>query len=256
MRWLTQALPPLRGFIPLALLLVVWQFAQGPSPNFPQPSTWWTAVAGLAAKGVLWPALQATLWTFVAGLSISCVFGFGLGILIGTSIAVRQWTSMLLEYFRALPPPVIVPIAVLIGGYTPSMKIAVIAITASWPILLNTISGVASIHGQLFDVGRSLRMPRLRIIWTIAVPATIPDFLLGVRVALSLAIVTTLLVEMFTGLPGIGVLMMLGQRSYNSAEVFGLLAIIGVLAFLLSLIFAAAEGAVIQRWPPRQGAQR
>jgi sulfonate transport system permease protein len=136
------------------------------------------------------------------------------------------------------------------------MKIAVIAITASWPILLNTISGVSRIHTLLFDVGRSLRMSRLQMLWKIAIPATIPDFLLGARVALSLAIVTTLLVEMFTGLPGIGYLMMLGQRSYDSAEVFGLLAIIGILAFLLSLIFAAVEGIVMRRWPPRHGAAR
>jgi ABC-type nitrate/sulfonate/bicarbonate transport system permease component len=88
------------------------------------------------------------------------------------------------------------------------------------------------------------------------IPATIPDFLLGVRVAISIAIITTLLVEMFTGLPGIGVLMMLGQRAYDSAQVFGLLAIVGVLAFLLGLIFAILEGVVLRRWPPRHGALR
>ncbi len=256
MRRLMQALPPARGLIPLAILLLGWQVLQGPSPNFPRPSMWWTAVLNLSAKGALWPAVTATLWTFIAGLSLSCIFGFGLGILIGTNVAIRQWSSMLLEYFRALPPPVTIPIAVLIAGYSPSMKIAVIAITASWPILRNTLTGVASIHNLLFDVGRSLRMSRIEMLWKIAIPAIIPDFLLGVRVALSLAIVTTLLVEMFTGLPGIGYLMMLGQRSYDSAEVFGLLAIIGIIAFLLSLIFSMFEGAVMRRWPPRHGHDR
>ncbi len=256
MRRMLQTLPPARGLIPLVILLLAWQAFQGPSPNFPRPSTWWVSVIHLSATGSLWPAIQSTLWTFVAGFAISCVVGFGLGILIGTNVAAREWSGMLLEYFRALPPPVTIPIAVLIAGYSPSMKIAVIAITASWPVLLNTITGVASIHNLLFDVGRSLRMSRPKMLWTIVIPATIPDFLLGVRVALSLAIVTTLLVEMFTGLPGIGYLMMLGQRSYDSAEVFGLLAIIGVMAFMLSLIFVAVEGAVLRRWPPRHGAAR
>lgn len=256
MRRLAQNLPSARGLFPLALLLVLWEILQGPSATFPRPSIWWMAVVNLAATGALWPGVQATLWTFVSGLFIGCILGFGLGILIGTNTAVRQWSSMLLEYLRALPPPVIIPIAVLIAGYSPSMKIAVIAITASWPILLNTITGVANIRSLLFDVARSLRMSRIEMLRKIVVPATIPDFLLGVRVALSIAIVTTLLVEMFTGLPGIGVLMILGQRSYDSAQVFGLLAIIGVMAFLLSLIFATIEGVVLRRWPPRHGAVR
>jgi len=254
MQWLRQVLPPARGLIPLVLFLVAWQLLQGPSPDFPRPSTWWTAVSHLATRHSLWPAVWATLYTFTVGLAISSLLGFGLGILIGTNVAMRQWSSMLLEYFRALPPPVIIPIAVLIAGYSPSMKIAVIAITASWPILLNTISGVASIHNLQFDVARSLRMSKFEMLWKIAIPATIPDFLLGVRVALSLAIITTLLVEMFTGLPGVGFLIMLGQRSYDSREVFGLLAIIGIMAFLLTLIFAIVEGLVLRRWPPRHDA--
>jgi ABC-type nitrate/sulfonate/bicarbonate transport system permease component len=249
-----QLIPPLRGLLPLAVLLLAWELAQGPSPNFPRPSLWWTAVSGLSANGALGPAVEATLWTFVAGLFVGCLLGFCLGLLIGTNMIVREWSSMLLEYLRALPPPVTIPIAVLIAGYSPSMKIAVIAITASWPVLLNTVSGVAGIRSVLFDVARALRMSRLRMLWTVVVPATIPDFLLGARVALSLAIVTTLLVEMFTGLPGIGVLMVRAQRSYDSAQVFGLLAIVGVLAFLLSLVFAVVEGAVLRRWPPRRGA--
>jgi ABC-type nitrate/sulfonate/bicarbonate transport system permease component len=254
-RQFANFIPPARGLLPLVALLVLWEVAQrGLSPNFPRPSLWWTALVNLAANGMLRPAVEATLWTFVAGLSAGCIAGFGLGLIIGTSVVVREWSGMLLEFLRALPPPVTIPIAVLIAGYTPSMKITVIAITASWPVLLNTVAGVANIRSLLFDVARSLRFSRAESLWTIVIPATIPDFLLGVRVAISIAIITTLLVEMFTGLPGIGVLMMLGQRSYDSAQVFGLLAIVGALAYLLGLIFAILEGVVLRRWPPRHGA--
>jgi ABC-type nitrate/sulfonate/bicarbonate transport system permease component len=257
MRRLTAFMPSPWGFAPLVIGLLVWQIAQqGPSPNFPRPSLWWTAIVQLAQSGALRPAVEATLWTFVAGLALGCIAGFALGLLIGTSVTVRQWSSMLLEFLRALPPPVTIPIAVLIAGYSPGMKVAVIAITASWPVLLNTITGVANIRSLLFDVARSLRLSRAESMWKIVIPATIPDFLIGVRLALSIAIITTLLVEMFTGVPGIGVLMTLAQRAYDSAQVFGLLAIVGVLAFLLGLIFAIVEGVVLRRWPPRHGALR
>lgn len=254
MRRMTNLLPPLRGLLPLAVLLLAWQILQGPSVDLPPPSAWWFAVLAVAGKGALWPALAATLWTYLAGLTLGCLLGFGLGILIGTNRPLREWLSMLLEFLRALPPPVIIPVAVLIGGYSPSMKVGVIAITASWPILLNTVTGAINVQGLLLEVARALRMSRIEMLWTIVIPATIPDFLIGMRIAMSVAIVTTLLVEMFTGLPGIGVLMMLAQRSYDSAQVFGLLAIVGILAFGLSLLFAIIESLILRRWPPRHGA--
>lgn len=257
MNFLRNQLPPLRGLLPLALLLVVWQVLQhGPSPDFPAPATWWRAGHQLAARGVLAPAVISTLWTFFTGLALAGLLGFMLGLLIGTVGAVHRWTNLLLEYLRALPPPVMVPIAVLILGYSSTMKISVVVITAFWPVLLNTIAGVTTVQGLLLDVGRSLRMPWHARLLKIVIPATVPSLLLGLRIALPLAIVVTLLVEMLTGLPGIGRLMIAGQRNFNSPQVFALLAVAGVLGFALNLIFVVAESVVLRRWPPRVGMQR
>jgi ABC-type nitrate/sulfonate/bicarbonate transport system permease component len=134
-------LPPPVGLLPLAIVLLAWQFfATGKSPNFPPPSSWWEAIRGLATDGSLAPAVGATLENFAAGLTAAGVLGFFLGILIGTVAGVRRWTGMLLEYLRALPPPVLVPIAILMLGFSPTMQIGVIAFTTVWPILLNTIA--------------------------------------------------------------------------------------------------------------------
>ena len=78
-----------------------------------------------------------------------------------------------------------------------------------------------------------------------------PGFLLGVRVAIPLAIIVTLLVEMLTLLPGIGSLIVRAQREYQSAQVYGLLVLIGMLGFLLNNGFVLIEGFVLRHWPPR-----
>ncbi|MDB5804248.1 MAG: binding-protein-dependent transport system inner rane component [Betaproteobacteria bacterium] len=252
---LAQLLPPPVGLLPLAAVLLVWQcVAPDESPSFPPPSNWWTAIRGLTADGLLGPAVLATLQNFAAGLLAACALGFTLGLLIGVLPGLRRWTGMLLEYLRALPPPVVVPIAILMLGFSPGMQIGVIAYTTAWPILLNTVAGVAAIRELQLDVGRSMRMPWTVRMIKIVIPATLPAFLLGVRVAVSLAIVVTLLVEMFTGLPGIGLLMVTGQRNFNSSQVFGLLAVVGLLAFCLTLAFNLIEGLVLSRWPPRRSA--
>jgi ABC-type nitrate/sulfonate/bicarbonate transport system permease component len=249
---MNRLLPAWVGLLPLVVVLLVWQLAvPAASPNFPPPLAWWHALVAMARSGVLVPAVFETLWTFLAGLAIAIVAGFALGILIGTVRQVRDWSMLILEFMRALPPPVVVPIAVLMMGFAPAMKLTVIAITAAWPILLNTVAGVQAVPPLLSDVGRSMHMPWHVRVWRIVVPATVPALLVGVRVAVALAIVITLLIEIFTSLPGIGVLMVQGQRNYNSAQVFGLLALVGVLAYILTIAFALIEGTVLSRWPPR-----
>lgn len=252
MKALLQDWPPLRGLLPLIGVLALWQLAAGEqSPNFPPPSSWYPAVAGLAARGLLAPAVAATLSTFILGLALATVVGFALGLLIGAVESVRRWSSMLLEYLRALPPPVLVPIAVLLVGYTETMKVAVVTLTALWPVLLNTVAGVAEIPDLMMDVARSLHLTWRERLLKIVVPAALPALLLGIRNAVPLALVITLLVEMLTGLPGIGKLMILGQRNFSSPQVFALLAIVGVLGFVLNLVFLIAENLVLRRWPPR-----
>jgi ABC-type nitrate/sulfonate/bicarbonate transport system permease component len=246
-------LPPAAGLLPLAVALLAWELlATGRSPHFPPPSAWGKAIAALGANGLLMPALAATLVTLLASLAIASAFGFLLGLLIGTLTGLRNWSGMLLEYLRAIPPPVLIPVAVLMLGYSPAMKIVVIAFASIWPVLLNTSSGVAQIRGMLLDVARSLRLSWTETLVKVVVPATIPSFLLGVRVAVPHAVIITLVVEMFTGLTGIGGLMIGAQRNFNSAAVYGLLVVVGCIGLILNLLFAAMEGAILRRWPPRQ----
>jgi ABC-type nitrate/sulfonate/bicarbonate transport system permease component len=75
--------------------------------------------------------------------------------------------------------------------------------------------------------------------------------LIGLRVAIPLGIVITLLVEMLTSLPGIGSLIVVAQRQFRSADVYGLLVVVGVMGFLINSLFTIAEQVLLRRWPPR-----
>ena len=208
-------------------------------------------VADLAARGRLWPALTATLVSFAYGLATAAIVGGALGLVIGLSRAARRALSPLLEFCRALPPPVIAPVAILLLGYGQELKLLVITWAAVWPILLNTASATALIDPLLRDVGRTFRLDTMTTVRKIVTPAVMPGFLLGVRVAIPLAIIVTLLVEMLTLLPGIGSLIVRAQREYQSAQVYGLLVLIGMLGFLLNNGFILVEAFVLRHWPPR-----
>ena len=258
-RWLGQlrpmlaSLPPARGLLPLVLLLVLWQLIQGgPSPYFPGPAQWWKATEALFDREHLLAAFGATTATFLEGLALAIVLGTALGVLVGISRAAARALQPLLEFMRAIPPPVTVPIATLLIGYSTGMKLTVVVLSGLWPILLNAASAVRQIDPLLLDVAHSFRLSAWQRMNRIILPAIVPSLLIGIRIAIPLAIVVTLLVEMLTSLPGIGALMIRSQRNYQSSEVYALLVLVGLFGFVVNDLFAVVEGVIMRRWPPRE----
>jgi ABC-type nitrate/sulfonate/bicarbonate transport system permease component len=137
-------------------------------------------------------------------------------------------------------------------GYSPSMKIAVISIATLWPILLNVIAGVSQISLGVIDASKSLKLSRKDMLLKIVFPSVLPFYILGIRVAIPLAIVITLLIEMLTGMIGLGGIMIAGQRNYNSAQVFGVLVIVGLLGLGINLFSQLIERQLLKNWPPKK----
>ena len=253
-RFLLGSLPPVRGLLPLAVGLATWQLIQkGPSPYFPAPAEWWTAVVRLASRGQLLGAFISTVSSFVWGLALSTVIGAALGILIGRSRLLSRALRPLLEFMRALPPPAVVPVAGLLIGYDQTMKLTVVVLAAVWPILLNTSSAVEAIDPLLLDVARSFHLTGWETIRRLVLPSVVPALLLGIRVAIPLTIVLVLLVEMLTSLPGIGAMMIQSQRNFQSSEVYALLVLVGLFGFAVNSAFVIVESLILRRWPPRLG---
>src|SRR5262245_48251602 len=218
-----SAVPSLRGFLPLAAFLVFWQLIQsGPSPYFPPPSLWFNAIAAIP-YAQLGDAISATLLSFLVGMAIAIVIGGLFGVLMGYSPTLNRALDPLFEFMRALPPPTIVPIAVLLIGYDERMKLVVIVLSALWPILLNTAATVHAINPLLLDVSSTFKLSHRETISKIIVPSAVPGLLIGIRVAIPLALVVTLLVEMLTSIPGLGAMIIMAQRNFNAAQVYGLL---------------------------------
>jgi ABC-type nitrate/sulfonate/bicarbonate transport system permease component len=240
------------GLLPIVIVILFWQFgAQEVSTNFPAPSKWLLSLEVLFHSGKLVQATLDTILTFFIGLMISSLLGLVLGLAIGINPFIRNSTSLLLESLRALPPPVIIPIAVLLIGYSPSMKMTVIVLGTIWPILINVKFAVSQINLGLIDMAHTLRLSQLSLLRKIIIPAILPQWILGIRIATPLAIVITLLIEMLTGMLGLGGLMISGQRNYNSAQVFGILVIVGLLGLIINYLSTFLEYKILKNWPPK-----
>ena len=241
----------LRGFVPLVALLVIWQvFGDPASAFYPPPSAWYEDLRDLHGFGIL-DELLTTLRTFVVGLGIATVIGGALGIAIGTFRPVRRALASLLEFLRALPPPTVVPVAVLVLGQGSASRIFAVCFAGVWPVLLNTAAAAERTDMVQIDAARTLGLGRTAQMRKVVIPAAVPAVMLGVRVALPIALVVTILAEMLSADVGIGGELITAQRAYRSAEAFGLLFVVGLFGYLLNAAFTAIETRVLSRWPPQ-----
>ena len=93
---------------------------------------------------------------------------------IGSSPRLRATLEPVLEFLRAIPPPVLVPSFILVAGIGTTMKVLVIASGCLWPILLNTIDGVRGVERQQLDAARSYQIPVRARLTRIVLPAASP----------------------------------------------------------------------------------
>jgi ABC-type nitrate/sulfonate/bicarbonate transport system permease component len=243
-------IPPLQGLLPLALLLGVWQLTgSDSSPYFPPPSAWASALGDLWSRDSLLPAAQATATTFFLALAVAIVLGTLIGLLTGAVGVADRALGPTLEFLRAMPPAAIIPVATLLIGYNEQMKVAVAASAGIWPILLNSRAALRRLDPVLIETARSLHLTRAQRLTKVTLPALAPGIFLGVRVGAPIALVVTLLVEFLTQVDGVGGLIATAQRSYLSAEVWGLILLAGMFTLLITSLIGAIEALAFRHRP-------
>jgi ABC-type nitrate/sulfonate/bicarbonate transport system permease component len=226
---------PIRGLLPLAFGLILWQALAAPnSPYFPPPLEWIRALEGLAKTGRLWPAIATTVTHFALALVINISLGSALGIVLGRSRILDRWLGPLLEFARTMPAGALVPVAVLIMGYTSSMTLAVVVLTSFWPILLNARAGAAGISQDRLDTARALHLSWWATQWKILLPSVVPSIRLGTQIAAPITLIIVLLVEILTQVSGIGRQIALAQSMFRSANVYGLVALTGCFGLVVN----------------------
>lgn len=243
----------LKGLLPLAVLLTVWQVFGGGDPlRFPPPSRWIEAIIQLTNSGVLLPALGQSLLTFTLGLGLAVIVGIALGLLIGSLPRVDRSLSPLFDFLRGLPVPVLVPVTILLLGVGLGTSVFIVTLAIVWPILLNTALARRTVSLVRMDMARMLGFSPLDRLRKVIVPSILPAAMIGVRVSASLGIITTLVVEMISGGgKGAGFLLMERQARYDSPGMWGMLLVIGVFGFLINYLLGLLEAYVLRNWPPQ-----
>jgi sulfonate transport system permease protein len=216
----------------------------------PAPSAILRGVAELVTSGQLLDDLAHTLQAVALGWSLASLGGIALGIMMGISPTFRRYSLASVEVLRPLPGIAFVPVALLLFGFSLETELVVIVLPALWPVLINTMGGLAGVHPRLFEVGATFRLTRAEIVAKILLPAALPSILVGLRLSLTLTVVLAIVAEMVGNPTGLGYAVVRDQQALRPDLMFADVVAIGVLGILLNslliafarLMFPAASG--------------
>ena len=175
-----------------------------------------------------------------AGYAIAVVVAILIGIPLGLNATARRAASPIVEFLRAIPPPALLPLAIVVVGVGNLMKVLIIAFVCLWPVLLNTIDGIRGIDPTLTDTARVYGVPRRATL-----PAAMPQIFAGMRTSLSLALSLMVISEMVASTNGIGFFVLQSQRSFAIPEMWSGILLLGILGYVLNLIFILVERRVL-----------
>ncbi|MFC4224747.1 ABC transporter permease [Lysinibacter cavernae] len=232
--------------VPIVIVIfwIVWADS-AKSPFWPSPVVIAKVFPATWLDGRIQEDVVPSLIRFLTGYLGALILGVMLGMIIGSIRRLRYFLEPTLEFFRAIPPPVLVPIVMLFAGIGDGMKVIVIIFGCIWPILLNTIEGVRGIDGVQLDTARSYRINGWRRTVKIILPSASPQIFIGARQALSIGLIMMVISEMFAATNGIGFNIVQFQRLFALPEMWSGIILLGVIGVCANALFRLIEGRVL-----------
>lgn len=235
----------------VVLLLCAWEVVVRAGwisfDTIPTPSATARAWSNIAADGELVGPVLHTLQFFAISFLLAAVAGVVLGMVIGLNKRAHAYLHGSLEFLRFVPPPAIIPLVLLISGFTDRSEILIAAFASLWPVLLNTADGVAVIDPQLREAGQSMCLSRTQMLVKLVMPAALPMIAVGLRLALSLCLIIIITTEIVAIRQGLGFALVSASSALQPAKVYAYLVTVAVLGTIVNVAFRSFERRVLRR---------
>jgi len=238
--WLLPALT-------LALLVVAWDLAtrifDWPIWLVPAPGDVWQALND--NRSLLPRHFRVTLVETLGGFVLAILLGVPLAIAIAYSRLLERTIYPVLLGLNAVPKIAIAPILVLWMGFGYGPKIVVTLLLCVFPIVISTATGLRSTPPELIELVRSLDASPLEIFRRVRFPAALPHVFVGLKVAISLAVIGAVIGEFVGAEAGLGHVIIASGANVDTSLAFGAMVLLGVLSVLLFYALVALEHLVV-----------
>lgn len=247
-RWLVPFLGPVVLFI-IWDLVVRYGFIKAillPSPS----ATLVTLVTGLAG-GSLLVDFGVTLMRTLQAFLVASVIGVPLGVLLGSNEKAYRSVEFLIDFFRSTPSSALIPLFLLIFGVSDINKVAIAAFGAFLIVIFNSAYGVINARKQRVMAARVMGASRWRIFKDVLIWESLQPTFVGLRSAVSMALVIVIVAEMFIGSDnGLGHRIINAQQILNVKSMYAAILSAGAMGYALNALFLVAERRIVH-WSGR-----
>jgi putative hydroxymethylpyrimidine transport system permease protein len=227
----------------LALLVAAWQGVASLDSvdDLTLASPGETARALSDDRSLLLDNALVTLEEVVLGLAIAVATGLLFALVMHLSRLLRDAAYPILIASQAIPPVVLAPIFVLAFDYGIKPKLAIVALICFFPITVNVLEGLRSVEPEQLKLMRSLGASRLQTLVKVELPAALPFFFSGLRIAAGVSVIGAVFGEWAGADEGLGRLVLLGNNQLQTPRVYAGIVILTLMALALFALAALAD---------------
>ena len=246
-----RALP----FIGPVVLFVVWDLAVRlgfiKAILLPPPLDALGALVNGLAGGPLLKDFGVTVWRTVQAFMIAAVVGMPLGVLLGSSEKAYRSVEFLIDFFRSTPSSALIPLFLLVFGVSDINKVAIAAFGALLIVVFNSAYGVINARKQRVMAARVMGASRWQIFKDVLIWESLQPSFVGLRSAVSMALVIVIVAEMFIGADsGLGNRIINSQQVMNVKDMYASILAAGALGYALNVLFLLLERRIVH-WSGR-----
>ncbi|MGH8825517.1 MAG: ABC transporter permease [Jiangellaceae bacterium] len=217
------------GIINITAFFVLWQVAATttdiPQLFLPSVTDVFRELGEMHDEGILWNNLAISAWIYIVGMAISIAIAVPLGLFIGGVRAVDRVVAPYVWAIYTTPRLILMPLVLLWVGINDTARVVIIVLSAVPATMVVVMEGVKTVDNSLLRVARSFGAGRVNLFRFVVLPSTVPFVATGIRMGVSRGLIGLFIGELFTAATGIGYIITLASKTFNSARTYGMLLI-------------------------------
>lgn len=232
----------LRPIVVLAGLLVAWQLAVsglGVAP-FILPGPLAVIDVAIARADIIAGHALVTVSEILLGLLFGTLLGCVSALVMAYFRGARAWVLPVLVVSQAVPVFALAPVLVLWFGYGIAPKVAMATLIIYFPVTAAFYDGLRRTEPGWIDLARTMGASKAAILRKIRIPAALPAFASGLRVAAAVAPIGAVVGEWVGSSAGLGYYMLLMNGRVQTDAMFAALFVLALLAVAIYFTIDAA----------------
>ncbi|MBT8224717.1 MAG: ABC transporter permease [Dactylosporangium sp.] len=184
-----------------------------------------------------WVTMTETL----IGFGIAAASGLLIAMVLTASSVIQRATLPLLVALNSIPKVAIAPLLVVWMGFGQGPKITLVLLICFFPVVVSTMSGLTSTPADFGELARSLSASWWRVYFKVRLPWALPQIFVGLKVAISLAVIGAVVAEISNPDRGLGSVIVLSGQSFDTPLAFTALVLLALMSVMLFYVICAVE---------------